>query len=225
MRKTPFVNGEYYHIYNRGVDKRNTFEDQEDFDRFFQSMKEFNVIEPVGSIHELTFKKKNPKLGGSTSKSGRLVDFISYCINPNHYHFILSQTVEGGVSEFMKRLSGGYTYYFNNKKKRSGALFQGRFKSIHINSNEYLLHLSAYVNLNNRVHQLGGSTSKLVKTSWDEYVNTKKVRHTPVTFCNKRVVLGQFSTPYEYRSFAENTLKDILNRRSEEMESLIIEEL
>ena len=80
MRKTPFVNGEFYHIYNRGVDKRNTFEDREDFNRFFQSMKEFNVINPIGSIYENSFKNKKNKFGGSTSKkSERLVDFVCYC--------------------------------------------------------------------------------------------------------------------------------------------------
>jgi len=63
-RKVPFVNNEYYHIYNRGVDKRNIFQDINDLNRFFQSMKEFNSIEPIGSIYEQSFSQ----LGGSTSK-------------------------------------------------------------------------------------------------------------------------------------------------------------
>jgi len=225
MHKTPFVNREFYHIYNRGVDKRNTFEDQEDVNRFLQSMEEFNTVEPVGSIYENSFKKKKEQLGGSTSKSDKLVEFVCYCINPNHYHFIVSQLVDNGVSEFMKRLSGGYTNYFNKKNKRSGALFQGRFKSVHISSNKYLLHLSAYVNLNDKVHQLGGSTSKLVRSSWDEYVG--KNRNQKVDFCEKDIVLNQFKDIREYMVFAESSLDDILRGKSQEkeIEPLFMEEL
>ncbi len=224
MRKVSFVNGEFYHIYNRGVDKRNTFEDREDLDRFFQSMDEFNTMEPIGSIYENSFRKKNVQLGGSTSKLDKLVDFVCYCINPNHYHFVLLQLVDNGISEFMKRLSGGYTYYFNNKNKRSGTLFQGTFKSVHINSNEYLLHISAYVNLNNKVHQLGGLTSKLVKSSWDEYVGKSKGRQ--IVFCEKDIILSQFKNSTEYKVFAESSLNDILQHKSQAgIEPLIIEEL
>ena len=83
--------------------------------------------------------------------------------------------MEESVSLFMKRLGGGYTWYFNNRHKRNGSLFQGSFKSILADKNEYLLHLSAYVNLNNRIHQRGGLTATLVRSSWDEYLNNKKV--------------------------------------------------
>ena len=80
MRKVPFVQGEYYHIYNRGVDKRAIFGDIFDVLRFYQSMEEFNVIEPIGSIYENRFNKKDKtKLGRETSKSGKLVDIVAYC--------------------------------------------------------------------------------------------------------------------------------------------------
>ena len=199
MRKTIFANGEYYHIYNRGVDKRDIFADQWDMDRFFKSLVEFNTIEPIGSIYENSFKDK--PLGGSTSK---LVEFISYCLNPNHYHFILKQTSEDGMKKFMHRLGGGYTMYFNEKHQRIGSLFQGRFKAIHINSNEYLLHLSSYINLNDKVHKLGGSASK---SSWNEYVYNQK------GICNKNIILEQFNNVEQYKNFSEKSLQDIIERR------------
>lgn len=204
MRKQPFVDGEFYHIYNRGVDKRNIFTDEKDIDRFIQSMKEFNVTDPIGSIYENSFNK----LGCPTPKSpeSALVNFICYCLNPNHYHFILEQVIDGGISEFMKRLGGGYTSYFNNKYQRSGALFQGRFKSAHINSNEYLLHVGAYVNLNNHVHQLGCWTPKLV-SSWEEYMGNVR------GFCKKDILLEQFKNINEYKIFAEDSLKCILEKQ------------
>src|SRR3989344_8588607 len=95
MRKTQFAEGEYYHIYNRGVDKRSIFNNREDVERFLQCMREFNVIEPIGSLYENSFKHN--QLGGSASKlrdeeaNEPLVQFIAYCLNPNHYHFLLKQ--------------------------------------------------------------------------------------------------------------------------------------
>lgn len=216
MRRTEFVNGEYYHIFNRGVDKRIVFLEQWDMERFLQSMSEFNTIDPIGSIYENSFRKD--PLGNEVSKLHRekLVEFVCYCLNPNHYHFILRQLVDKGIEKFMHRLGVGYTKYFNHKYQRSGVLFQGVFKSIHINTNEYLLHLSAYVNLNHRVHSLGNEVSK---SSWAEYTAVKPSADD--NFCNKEIILSQFKNPDEYRSFAENSLVEIKNRK--DMEKILLE--
>lgn len=203
MRKIVFSNGEYYHIYNRGVDKREIFSDEYDWARFFQSMKEFNVMDPIGSIYENSFREK--ELGNLVSKSDKLVDFICYCLNPNHYHFLLMQRVDKGVEKFMHRLALGYTKYFNQKHERSGSLFQGVFKATHVDLNEYILHLSAYINLNNKVHQLGNLVSK---SSWGEYAGEEDN-----SFCEKDIILGQFKNKKEYKNFAEDSLKDIQKRK------------
>ncbi|MEK7504323.1 MAG: transposase [Patescibacteria group bacterium] len=212
-RKIPFATGEYYHLYNRGIDKRNVFSNQKDLNRFFQSMIEFNTTKPIGSIYENSFVKSG-QLGGETSKlknkNKKLVNFVAYCLNSNHYHFIIKQTQERGIEKFMQRLGTGYTMYFNEKEKRSGSLFQGVFKSLHINTNEYLLHLSAYVNLNDRVHQLGSETSKLVKSSWREYIGDDKKE-----FCKKDIILGQFRNTEDYKTFTKESLAGILDRRYE----------
>ena len=208
-RKKDFANGEFFHIYNRGVDKRIIFLDAYDLERFFKSMLHFNSVDPVGSLYEISFNQ----LGGETPKSEkRLVNIVAYCLNPNHFHFILEQIVDGGISEFMKRLSGGYTSYFNNRNKRSGSLFQGVFKAIHIDSNEYLLHLSAYVNLNNHVHKLGGETPKLIesRSSWEEYTNERTNG-----ICEKKIILEQFTHPSEYGEFARTSLETIIHRKEE----------
>lgn len=216
-RKTSFANGEFYHIYNRGVDKRNIFTDRIDVQRFFKSMIEFNTALPIGSLYENSFQK----LGGETAKSEKLVNIIAYRLNPNHFHFILEQVVDGGISEYMKRI-GGYTWYFNNKYKRSGSLFQGVFKDVHIDSNEYLLHVSAYVNLNDRAHQLGGETAKLVEdmSSWSEYTE-KEVEG----ICEKEIVLGQFKNVAEYKKFALSSLQSILERKADlkNLEAFLLE--
>lgn len=213
MRKTPFVTGEFYHIYNRGVDKRNIYLSDKDFDRFLQSMNIFNVIEPVGSIYEQSFIEKS-QLGRPTSK---LVNVVCFCLNKNHYHMLLEQLVDGGISEFMKRLGGGFTKYFNIKYKRNGVLLQSKFKSIHIDSNEYLLHLSTYINLNNHVH---GLKSSMFRSSWDEYKNSGTDG-----ICSKDIILEQFKSKKEYKIFAEDSLKDILVRRElfKEIEPFLLE--
>ena len=219
-RKVNFVTGEFYHIYNRGVDKRIIFSDIHDMKRFFQSMEEFNVEKTIGSIYENSFIKKaqyKNKIHQLGSESSKLVNFICYCLNPNHYHFILEPVLENGIEKFMHRLGTGYTKYFNNKHRRSGSLFQNIFKSSHIDSNEYLLHSSAYVNLNDRVHKIGDGLSM---SSWNEY--TGKI---PSDFCKKDIILGQFNDSNDYKIFAESSLEDILKRKEaeKELEDLLLE--
>lgn len=206
MRNTVLVEREFYHIYNRGADKRPIFKTKEDIERFLESMRQFNTTEVIGNLgrnksrHEKSTKIKN---------DSELVNFVTYCLNQNHYHFILQPIVEKGLERFMHKLGMGYSKYFNIKYARSGVLFQGPFKAVHIDSNEYLLHLSAYINLNNRAHKRGGGASVLSKSSWDEYINDKKEN----TICEKEIVLGQFSNNQAYKKFAEQALENIIDRK------------
>ncbi len=207
-RKIVFTSGEYYHVFNRGVDKRSVFLDSEDFHRFLQCVEEFNTIEPIGSIYENFFRKHEP--GNEVPKL--LVEIVAYCLNPNHYHLILHQIEEVGISKFMHKLGVGYANYFNIKYERIGRLFQGPFKAVHVESNEQLLHLSVYVNLNNRAHRLGNRTSR---SSWGEFVEgTRKI-------CNTGIILEQFGDPAAYRKFAEDSLIDIRERK--DLEKLFLE--
>ncbi len=211
MRKDSFANGEFYHIYNRGVDKRNIFSGLSDLNRFLESVKFFNSTEPIGSIRDIRESLANSQTSDVWEDRERLVDIVCYCLNPNHYHLLLCQRVNDGISEFIKRLGGGYTKYFNEKHSRDGVLFQGKFKSIRVNSNEYLLHLSSYINLNN---QINGSVLKLSKSSWDEFVNPESAIEN---FChNKEIILEQFNTVYKYKTFALDVLKDIVERKKKD---------
>ena len=166
MRKDPLVTGLYYHIYNRGVDKRDIFMNKADLDRFALSVKEFNTVRPIGSIKDLMLEKKEDSGVGHPNP---LVSIVCFCFNPNHFHFIVKQEVDGGISEFFKRLLGGYTSYFNLIYKRSGALFQGRFKSNLIDDNAYFLKIRPYVHLNYLVHDIPKAKEHLVLSSEKEY--------------------------------------------------------
>lgn len=224
-RKIQFVNNEFYHVYNRGTDKREIFSDGLDFSRFLQSMQEFNGPDPIGSIYEHTRVKK---FGGEASKNSDqgeiepLVNIVAFCLNQNHYHFLLQQISEKGIEKFMQRLGTGYTMYFNKKYERTGALFQGVFKAIHVDSNEYLLHVSAYVNLNFRVHGFGGETSKY-RSSWDEYLGVICGKKNQNKICDTDLILGQFRNGQDYQEFAENSLRGTLERRGSLEEATLLE--
>lgn len=207
-RKTPFVNNEYYHLYNRGVDKREVFSVNNDFLHFLDGLKEFNRLEPIGSLYENSFRKgKDIPLG---SKASKLVDIIAYCINPNHFHLILKQNLDRGIEKFMQRLGTSYTKYFNNKNKRTGSLFQDKFKSKHIDSNEYLLYLSAYVNLNNKIHDI--PENKMSISSIKEY------QENIAGICTKNVILDQYNNNYEYITTINDSLQELTRQKVEKRE-------
>lgn len=222
MRKVPLENEEYYHIFNRGVDKREVFLDNADYWRFLFSLRLMNDKKNGTMIAWRDYKKANPNktleqffLTLNVRKRDSLVEIIAYCLNPNHYHIILKQIEDRGIEVFMQKVGNGYTKYFNKKNNRSGVLFQGRFKSSHIDANEYLLYLSAYVNCNSQVHKIAPA-EKYFWSSFGEYVSEK--RKHPVIL-EKEVVLGQFKNGLEYKNFAiKNTIT--MQERKEMMKEI-----
>ncbi len=146
-RKQPFATKEKFHIYNRGTEKRNIFLDKQDYERFLfiahsfnDSDKGYNVTRDISKRYS---SKRKPK-----KERNPLVMIEDYCLMPNHYHLILEQVEENGISKFLQKVMTGYTMYFNKKYNRTGALFQGKTKSRHIDTNPYYLQLKIYLNLN-----------------------------------------------------------------------------
>jgi REP element-mobilizing transposase RayT len=228
MRKTEFVDGEYYHIYNRGVDKRDIFIDDKDYKRFLLSMNLLNNEKAVGSIRDrlkllkereriVANRASNPVGTGVESLFAvkPLVTIVAYCLNPTHYHFILKQNTENGITEFMKKIGSGYTSYFNKKHKRSGSLFQGRFKSVHIDSNEYLLYLTTYVNKNNYIH--GYDNENWIYSSELDYIGKRNGN-----LCDREIILGQFNNDCKkYEEFMKENVLYLKNKK--DLERLILE--
>ncbi len=166
MRKQPIVTGEYYHIYNRGVDKRDIFNDKKDLYRLIESILEFNRIEVITSLANLRKTQIAPK-----ALSEPLVAIVAYCLNPNHFHFLLKQLVDGGIAKFMQKLQAGYTSYFNLKYSRSGSLFQGTFKSHLIKNENHFNKIIGYTNKNYQIHHIPKNKMNLVFASDYEYEN------------------------------------------------------
>ncbi|PIP18094.1 MAG: hypothetical protein COX43_00625 [Parcubacteria group bacterium CG23_combo_of_CG06-09_8_20_14_all_35_9] len=153
MPRPTFINDEFYHIYNRGVEKRKIFLSEEDYYRFVHDLYEFNDEDVTINNFRIIKSKRSPKL------RKLLVDIICWCLMPNHYHLLLRQLREGGISKFLQKLGTGYTNYFNWKYKRSGVLFQGKSKAVQIKTDTQLTHTSRYIHIN---------SVELIEPNWKE---------------------------------------------------------
>lgn len=143
-----YTGGIFYHVYNRGVEKRDIFMDDKDRFRFIHNLYELN---DARSVTNSTFYHN---YRGSTSiveerrTRELLVDLLAFVLMPNHYHLVIHQRYDGGIPSFMRKLANGYTGYFNIKYERSGVLFQGRYKVKPVVDNSYLNYLISYIHLN-----------------------------------------------------------------------------
>ena len=185
-RKVKFSENEYYHVYNRGVDKRTVFENDSDHKRFCMLLYLCNQESPVRFDHLPEWKgSTSPELIASVFYADNpkpLVAIGAYCLMPNHFHILVKEINDGGITKFMQKLSTAYTMYFNSGRKRSGALFQGRFKAEHVNTDTYLKYLFAYIHLN---------PVKLIEPKW-------KV----VGILNKQKIFD-FLNAYPYSSYLD----------------------
>lgn len=150
LRDVPLLSEEIYHVYNRGAHKELIFKDFSDYRRFSLLLYLANSSARLHLSNTLR-QYQGPSLlqiyeSGLADKA--LVDVLAYCLMPNHFHLLLRQKAESGVSQFMKKLMTGYSMYFNLKHDHSGVLFQGRFKSRHVNSDEYFRYIFSYIHLN-----------------------------------------------------------------------------
>lgn len=136
---------EFYHVYNRGNDKREIFLDEKDFLRF-QTL--LYVCNNIATTHISNFQNTPLKKLYSIPREDNLVYIGAYCLMPNHYHLLIKEKIEGGTSLFMQKLSTAYTMYFNKKYGKTGSLFGGRFKAKHLDSDEYLKYQFSYIHLN-----------------------------------------------------------------------------
>ena len=128
---------QYYHLYNRGIDKRTIFKDDQDYSVFLGLMKKF-----LSPDHPNKSGRHKPAYLGGKMK------LLAYCLMPNHFHLLVYQSDETAVTEFMRRVMTGYAMYFNARYDRKGALFEGRYKASAINKDSYLHHISRYIHQN-----------------------------------------------------------------------------
>lgn len=147
-RKVPLIKGEHYHIYSRGVERRKIFLNPKDYDRFWGLLYIMNQNVPFKMDNFLQLHKNNLKDIFKEKREKTLVSVLGYCLMPNHFHLILYEHTEGGISKFMAKLLTGYSMYFNIKYERSGPLFTRPFRSEHIESESQYMWIFSYIHLN-----------------------------------------------------------------------------
>lgn len=195
-RFTPFVNDQFYHIYNRGAEKKTIFQNKRDYSRFLKTFVYYHFEGPkpkFSNFYKYKLFKPNPQK--------KIVDIICYCLMPNHFHFLVRQLKEGGISEFVAKLTNSYTKYYNTKYDRVGALLQGQFKAVLVESDEQLLHLSRYIHLNPISSFLVKKLADYQFSSYPEYINSTKD-----SICSKEVIMSFFKFPAGYRKFVSDQI-------------------
>lgn len=192
-RITPLVNGEYYHIFNRGSEKKNIFNQPRDYTRFQKTFYYYKFCGPKTKFSQFT---KNNLFKPLLNE--KLVEILCFCLMSNHFHFLVKQLKENGISIFLSQLCNSYTKYFNVKYDRIGALLQGTFKSVLIETDEQLIHVSRYIHLNPVVAGLVKEPEDYKWSSYLEYISNNPF------FCTFNTVLSLFKSPQKYQAFVED---------------------
>lgn len=199
-----YIENGHYHIYNRGVEKRPIFLDEQDCRVFLRYLKLY--LSPREELLQL--QKENP--GARIQRFIPLnmsddIDLLSFAIMPNHIHLHVKQHIKDGIIKFMRRVSTSYVMYFNRKYERVGVLFQGRYKAVLIETEAYNLHLSRYIHLN-PVRLTQTPVPFLKYSSYEYYLGTKKASWVkPQTILNsfKTAQIRDLPDILSYKSFVE----------------------
>lgn len=220
LRKDPFIIGQYYHIYNRGIDKRLIFSSKRDYERFMMLLYITNSSDPVNL--EIILNRQHKKFDEvfEVKKTENLVSIGAWCLMPNHFHILIKQEINGGITKFMKKLSTGYSMYFNKKYERQGSLFGGPFKSKLIGEDDnYMRQLFAYIHLNpleinfpgweNDKNNLKQEEIKFFLKSYQfsSYQDFIGVERRQINILNKKAFPNYFDTMVSFQDFVENYFK------------------
>lgn len=230
MRREIFTTENYYHIFNRGTDKRQIFMDDEDYLRFLHDMYEFNDEHHAPRWKENKLHLMKGKKPEKEFERRPIVNILAFCLMPNHFHLILKPLVDKGTSLFMKKIGAGYACYFNLKYERSGTLFQGRFKAVHIQTDAQIMHLARYIHILNPGELVESQIREgiidnplalkefLRNFKWSSHLDYLGEKNYS-SLINKNLIGGYFKSPQDYEKFMISWKID----DQEEIESLILE--
>lgn len=210
-RKFNFSVEEYYHIYSRGVERREIFMDKGDKERFLRSLFLFNSSKPFQIRDVLGISNSDISRGNPRTAIG------AFCLMPNHIHLLLRETEEGGISAFMGKLLTGYSMYFNKKYKRTGGLFESTFRAEHVNSDNYLKYLFAYIHLNpvkliepewkeNGIINQKAAEEYLKKYRYSSYEDYMGANREESMILNKEAFPEYFEKPHDFKDFVTDWL-------------------
>ena len=202
----------YYHIYNRGVDKRRIFWDEKDYSVFLSYLKEYLLEKNEKILHlklvdpNLSYREryKINKLLALNNFSDE-INLLSYCLMPNHFHFLLKQRSPETIDTFMNSFATRYTMYFNRRHERVGPLYQGVYKAVLVNSDEQLLYLSLYIHKQALASRGVASGSWEIKQpcSFPEYLGKRQTE-----WIKTDEILAYFSKEDPYASYEKFVMEE-----------------
>lgn len=222
VRLVPLITDEYYHIFNRGINKQPIFLGIGDYHRVIDILEFYSFASSKLRFSKFILlpKEERTSLWETIKKENkRLVDIICYCIMPNHFHFLLRQREEGGISKFMAKLQNSYTRYFNTKHGKIGPILQGQFKAVRIEDDNQLLHVSRYIHLNPYTSFVVKGLDDLEHYLWSSFPEYIGERNTSI--CSKEIILANFKDSRDYKRFVFDQAD--YQRRLKEIKHLSLE--
>ena len=198
--RIPLVTHETYHVFNRGLDKRPTFRNQREYARAYQTLKYYRFLNlPVKLSRFLELNEGQRQKIMQECSSQLKISILAYCFMPNHFHFLIRQEADNGISKFMSDFLNSYTKYFNTKEGRVGQLFLNNFKSVRVESEEQLLHLSRYIHLNPFSSFVVKEIEDLEKYEWSSF--QEYLQKSEDYICEKETILSYFKNTERYKQF------------------------
>lgn len=225
LRKENFAPGQYYHIYNRTIFNLPEFKNQKNAERLMQA---FILANSTKSSLAFDYLRNNKnilfeKAVEISQRGERLADILCYVIMPDHYHLLLKEIREGGISNFVHKCNISVAKYINIKNNRTGPLFESLFKSKHISTDEYLLHLSLYIHLNPldiisgrewRSHGLRNwdfVKNQLLDYNWSSLKYFLNENYIDPVISGTEIIMEQFDDSKDYEKFLRSWSEDSLN--------------
>jgi len=217
MKGEALVKEEIYHIMSKSIGDSPIFNNETEYQRMRGLLSYYQYEDPPVKFSKfsLHIKKENPGKKENLKKGEKLVEIIAYSIMPTHFHLILKQNKEKGISIFIKNILNSYTRYFNIRHNRKGPLWEGRFKRVKLETNEQLLHLTRYIHLEPVIKKLVAKPEDWLFSSYREYLAEVKER-----LCNFE---GFLEINPSYKEFVEDRIA--YPRELEKIKNLIIEPL
>lgn len=201
-RNTPLVNGEIYHLFNRGNGSIPIFKSAYDYRKFIEIFLYYQNTNPPIRLSQFNNLLQDKKLQIEKElqiKKDFLVEILAYCLMPNHFHLLVKQIKDNGIYNFARKISDSYSHHFNIKNERKGSIFEGRFKATRVETNDQLLHISRYIHLNPHSSFLIKDIFSLKNysfSSFPEYLGLTSNSH-----CQKEIILCQFKDIQSYQNF------------------------
>jgi putative transposase len=219
-RTIVFTNEHWYHVFNRGIEGRPIFLTKRDYTRFYLTLQYYQYTDiPLRYSYFIQLTPEvQERVMLSIMEKPKRITISAYCCMPNHFHLLIRQNSDEGISRYISDTSNSYSKYFNTKNRRIGTLFQGIFKAVHIEGDEQMLHVSRYIHINPYVSSLCdfASVFQYPWSSLGNYIYNKQDALVDTT-----EIFGYFTKDESYKTFVEDQMSFV--KKNKEMEHLLLE--